>query len=190
VLLERDVALAKGDTIQLGFHVDSRYAMILSLDGRNVVTVHYPEGAPCSTEIPGQHDLILLSHAFELDDAPRFEHFFLVVSETPIDIGKTTAWFQTTPYEKLFSSPLPDGETIGDDFRLRKAPRGSTARPPRTSPALIAALSQLATDILADQPGAEEQRERSCDTTTDRVEDLEHRSFRDAVHQDESNPEA
>jgi hypothetical protein len=59
--------------------------MIASVDSRGVVTRHHPvSGSQATALTPG--DTVLLDHAFELDDAPRWEQFHLVTSPTPFDI--------------------------------------------------------------------------------------------------------
>jgi hypothetical protein len=76
----------KGDLLQLAY-VTNRdpYGLILSIDGRSGVTLHFP------AEKEGSSLLVLnkktaLPHAIELDDAPGFERFFLITSGFPIDV--------------------------------------------------------------------------------------------------------
>lgn len=85
----------RGDVLQIGYVGDgSRYGVIVSLDGRGTVTVHYPAGAAtagasaASLEPKGE---TLLSFAYELDDAPGFERFFLVSSERPFSVETVVA---------------------------------------------------------------------------------------------------
>lgn len=82
-----DGATAKaGDSVQLGYvAAGQRYGMVLSIDGRGGVTQHFPSPGPGGTEgalAPPlrQGGQVLLEQAFRLDDAPRFERFFLVSS--------------------------------------------------------------------------------------------------------------
>jgi hypothetical protein len=59
--------------------------MILSIDGKGAVTLHLPERKGDSTKLElGKQSL--LSNAFELDDAPEFERFFFLTSDSPIDV--------------------------------------------------------------------------------------------------------
>ena len=76
----------RGDLLQLAY-VTTRdpYGLILSIDGRSGVTLHFP------AERNGSSLLVLnkktaLPHAIELDDAPGFERFFLITSGFPIDV--------------------------------------------------------------------------------------------------------
>lgn len=72
-------AVHEGDRIQIGYSLDRpAFGTIISIDGRDVVTVHWPadEQNVSSLEIGrGQ-----LPFSYLLDDAPLFERFFLVLS--------------------------------------------------------------------------------------------------------------
>lgn len=75
-----------GDQIRIGYRAAGAvYGVILSIDGRGVVTLHYPldgdVAAPLQTE-----GLALLDHAYELDDAPNWERFYLVSGPEVFDI--------------------------------------------------------------------------------------------------------
>lgn len=75
-----------GDLLQLAYvATDAGYGMILSIDGRGTVTLHLPESQGESTKLErGKQSL--LPNAIELDDAPRFERFFFLTSNSPIDV--------------------------------------------------------------------------------------------------------
>jgi hypothetical protein len=76
----------RGDLLQLAYvTTKDPYGLILSIDGRSSVTLHFP------AEKDGSSLLVLnkktaLPHAIELDDAPAFERFFLITSAFPIDV--------------------------------------------------------------------------------------------------------
>jgi hypothetical protein len=76
----------RGDLLQIAY-VTTRdpYGLILSLDGRGGVTLHFPadNGGSSLLELNKKTPL---PHALELDDAPGFERFFLVTSRFPIDV--------------------------------------------------------------------------------------------------------
>jgi hypothetical protein len=73
-----------GDLLQLAYIADQApYGIILSIDGRGGVTLHYPERGE-TTDLT-QNKRVLLPHAIELDDAPEFERFFFLTSDSPID---------------------------------------------------------------------------------------------------------
>ena len=83
----RDNAVAAcGDVLQLSYVPFGRlHGVIVSLDGRGAVTLHFPAGPERSTQLDLRGET-LLPHAYELDDAPDFERFFLVTSSGPIDV--------------------------------------------------------------------------------------------------------
>ena len=69
---------------------EAKYGVIFSVDGRGSITWHMPAGyrggsrsAP-ALDAQGQ---VVLPSAYELDDAPAFERFFLVYSSVPFDVG-------------------------------------------------------------------------------------------------------
>lgn len=85
-LKANDVAWA-GDELQVAYIAgDQPYGVILSIDGRGVITLHYPDKETGSTILKTRVK-VLLANAYELDDAPAFERFFLVTSSQPLDVG-------------------------------------------------------------------------------------------------------
>lgn len=67
-----------GDQIRIGYRAAGPcYGMILSIDGRGVVTRHFPAGGERAAPLTPD-GLALLDHAYELDDAPGWERFYLV----------------------------------------------------------------------------------------------------------------
>jgi hypothetical protein len=81
-----DGSLSKaGDLLQLAY-VAARapYGMILSIDGGGGVTLHYPSEEGQATSLT-QNKRVLLQNAIELDNAPGFERFFFLTSDSPID---------------------------------------------------------------------------------------------------------
>lgn len=88
-LLADGAAVRAGDTIQLAYvgappAGEALYGVVISLDGRGQVTLHWPEQAgPAVPLTPGR--AVPLPHAYRLDDAPAFERFFLVTSAAPFE---------------------------------------------------------------------------------------------------------
>ena len=85
-ILKDRAVLTEGNTVQLAYNVpagDEYYGVIFSIDGRTVVTMHYPYRK-------GQSSLLaagkrtFLNEAYTLDDAPDYEVFVMVVSEQPL----------------------------------------------------------------------------------------------------------
>ena len=88
ILSDGDKASA-GDLLQLAYvateETDETHGMILSVDGRGLITLHYPESKDKSTQLELNKQLSL-PNAIELDDAPGFERFFFLTSGSPIDV--------------------------------------------------------------------------------------------------------
>lgn len=81
----------QGDVLQLSYVAgEARYGVIFSVDGRGTVTWHVPAGYNGSTMPAPALDPqgpVPLPSAYELDDAPAFERFFLVYSTSPFDVA-------------------------------------------------------------------------------------------------------
>ncbi len=84
----RDGAHASyNDLLQLAYiSTGDAYGVILSIDGRGVVTLHFP-----AEDKSARLDLnkkVLLPRAYQLDDAPGFERFFYISSRHPLDVDR------------------------------------------------------------------------------------------------------
>ncbi len=76
------------DLLQLAYvSVENLYGVIFSIDGRGIVTLHYPERVDLSTRLKLNKKMVLPS-AYELDDAPDFERFFFVTSRFELNVEK------------------------------------------------------------------------------------------------------
>jgi hypothetical protein len=75
-----------GDLLRIGYKVaGSAFGVILSVDGRGLVTMHLPaEGGRAVPLDSG--NTVLLDRAYELDDAPKWERFYLVTGRTAFDV--------------------------------------------------------------------------------------------------------
>lgn len=86
LLKDGEIAQA-GDLLQLAYvSAEGTYGMIFSIDGRGLITLHFPEHKGDSTKLES-HKQFLLSNAIELDDAPGFERFFFLTSEYPFNVN-------------------------------------------------------------------------------------------------------
>ena len=75
-----------GDLLQLAYvSAEGSYGMIFSIDGRGLITLHFPvdEGDSIKLESRKQY---FLPNAIELDDAPGFERFFFLTSDYPFNV--------------------------------------------------------------------------------------------------------
>lgn len=81
----------QGDILQLSYVPMGRlHGVIVSIDGRRATTLHFPPAAGSSTRLRETGET-LLAQAYELDDAPDFERFFLVTARGPIDVEMVMA---------------------------------------------------------------------------------------------------
>jgi hypothetical protein len=91
--LAPDAVVRAGDVIQLRYKSGGQsYGVIASVDGAGVVTLHYPlreDAPPKATAV--SPETTTLPHAWALDDAPRFERFFFVTADDPVDVQQTLA---------------------------------------------------------------------------------------------------
>jgi hypothetical protein len=128
--LEPDAVVRAGDVIQLRYNAGGRgYGVIASVDGAGVVTLHYPlrEDAPPEATAMAPEPTAL-PHAYALDDAPRFERFFFITSDDPLDVRQTLAALRALGHRDDSATArveLPAGLRQWS-LRLRKADRTSS----------------------------------------------------------------
>jgi hypothetical protein len=112
--LEDQAVLRKGNTVQLAYAAPpgtDRYGVIFSIDGRSVVTAHYPyRRGQSSLLVSGRRTF--LDEAYTLDDAPDREIFFMVVSDRPLDVDQILG-----AAEQLARNP---GAALAESRRLFK----------------------------------------------------------------------
>jgi hypothetical protein len=85
--LNAGVVARKGDRLQVGVvSGDSQHGVVVSIDGRGNVTLHWPVTADGATDLaPGE---LSVPKTYTLDDAPDYERFFLVTTgEKPTDVS-------------------------------------------------------------------------------------------------------
>jgi hypothetical protein len=88
--LPPDALCRAGDVIQLRYNSGGHtHGVIASVDGAGVVTLHFPASEDAATAVAA--DTTSLPHAYALDEAPRFERFFFVTANEPIDVAQTLA---------------------------------------------------------------------------------------------------
>lgn len=92
--LDADTLVHPGEVLQLRYSPGAQaYGLIASVDGAGVVTLHYPAREDGSTKIA--HESTALPDAYALDDAPKFERFFFITANEPIDVAQTLAELRT-----------------------------------------------------------------------------------------------
>lgn len=87
--LTPDDEVTAGDELRVAYQAAGRrHGVIVSIDGADAVTLHWPasEGADTALADGGP---VWLDHSYALDDAPGFERFILVTSdgELPLDVA-------------------------------------------------------------------------------------------------------
>ena len=101
----QDESLAKsGDLVQLAYRSGGlQFGAILSVDGRGTVTQHLPTTGAEAVPLAAQDTLDV---AYELDDAPRWERFYLVAADRRFGLAAV-------------KTKLAAGDVgLGDDVRL------------------------------------------------------------------------
>ncbi len=84
-MLEPGAEAAEGDLLQIGFVApEAQYAVLFSVDGRGLVTLHLPDSAKQTSEIAAQ-SRVLTDASYRLDNAPEYERFYLVTSTAELD---------------------------------------------------------------------------------------------------------
>ena len=103
----------KGDVLQLSYVAgEAKYGVIFSVDGRGTLTWHVPSGyAGGALPAPALDPKgpAVLPKAYELDDAPGFERFFLVYSSRP---------FQVADVERIARTLAAGGSGDRTDLKL------------------------------------------------------------------------
>jgi hypothetical protein len=94
--------------LQLGYVAAGQpHGVLLSIDGRAQVTLHFPASQEGTTKLAAGQ--ALLSSAYQLDDAPLFERFVLITSAQPIDVKAVMAAAQqlASVPTRARTEPLP-----------------------------------------------------------------------------------
>ncbi len=85
-ILQEGSFVEERDELQIAYSAaGEKFGVILSIDGRGEVTLHYPLENQGTTSLLDK-SAVLLPYAFTLDNAPDFERFFLVTSSEPLRV--------------------------------------------------------------------------------------------------------
>ncbi|MBF9018862.1 MULTISPECIES: hypothetical protein [unclassified Oceanispirochaeta] len=119
-VLNSDSMASNFDLLQLTYRVSGpTFGMIISVDGRGVVTKHFPEDGDQSPRLTTGGEQYL-PFAYELDDAPLFETFYLITSDRP---------FSTEEVMDLTASAAREREAILDiPLLYRKNEKGFSGK--------------------------------------------------------------
>jgi hypothetical protein len=103
----------RGDLVQLAYGSHSGgYGVLLSIDGARRVTLHWPERPEGNAPALKAAGETRLPSAYELDDAPAFERFFLIRSQSPFSVATAidaAHVLATQPSARKQSLALPPG---------------------------------------------------------------------------------
>jgi hypothetical protein len=118
--LAPESAAQTGDIVQLRYIVpESCYGALLSVDGRGVMTVHLSgDDGKAMPLTPGRP--IALDMSYQLDDAPKFEAFYLITAPDKFELEpvKTTLMGADHPIGSGEGLPLPEKQVTA--FTLKK----------------------------------------------------------------------
>jgi hypothetical protein len=105
--LDSGTAAREFDRLQISYQVTGDYyGVIFSIDGRGVITRHMAEAGGEAVHLSTQGEEFL-PFSYELDDAPDFETFYLLLSDKPflVDIVLDRAAKEGRSKEKLLYFP-------------------------------------------------------------------------------------
>jgi hypothetical protein len=126
--LDHDSLVRFGDLLQLRYSAGKNpHGVIASIDGAGAVTLHFPASEDASTAL-AKGTKVPLPNAYALDDAPRFERFFFLTCDSPIDVKRAMATlgaFARRGDSATATPELPTGVRQWS-LRLRKPDRSST----------------------------------------------------------------
>lgn len=104
-----------GDVLQISYlSAKKNYGAILSIDGNGFVTEHFPENGTVASVLETGGE-VPLSYSYQLDNAPKFERFFLISSNQEFAL----------PEIKKVLSLLKNAESQIDTEELSKAVNGN-----------------------------------------------------------------
>jgi len=87
-LVNNNAILHEGDSLQLSYiAAGQQFGAIFSIDSRNIVTQHFPFDGESSVKLHTSGEL-MMERSYQLDDAPKYEHFFFITSNSPFDLQK------------------------------------------------------------------------------------------------------
>jgi hypothetical protein len=115
--LDAEATARAGDVLQIGWRAQpGQHVAVLSLDGRGQITRHWPRDADVTAPAPQADGMT--PDAYQLDDAPDLERFFLVTSPQPIKLSDLEAALRALPTPRAaLTLPSPQNQ---HDLIVRK----------------------------------------------------------------------
>ncbi len=120
--LEHGAKVAEADVVQVRYASGGQpHGVILSLDGRGVVMLHHPSEPEGSSALE-QGGSVELEHGYRLDDAPKYERFFMVTATAPLDAGRVSEVLEREGAAGAVRAWENEGYGV-DEFTLEKVTR-------------------------------------------------------------------
>ncbi len=109
--LSNGAVARESDLIQISYNAAGRpFGAIFSIDGRGVVTLHFPDNANGSIVLERDGE-VALDFSYRLDDAPHFERFFFVTSDRTFDVDTV-----------LKAARVLSGRLMRENIKLEEGP--------------------------------------------------------------------
>ena len=95
------------DLLQIEYNAgDYPYGMLLSIDGRGVITLHFPYSEYDSQKLERGANA-RLPYAYELDDAPYYERFYFLFSKDTLPVGEILEQAESLAEESFGGFQVP-----------------------------------------------------------------------------------
>lgn len=105
--LGAEALVKERDVLQISYVAfRKRFGAIFSVDGKGVLTLHYPEVPGEAARLVPEGEVIL-PNAFELDSSPKFERFFFFTSQEPFHTNGIIRSFKPYGNSDSFDIQLP-----------------------------------------------------------------------------------
>ncbi|MCL2183896.1 MAG: hypothetical protein FWB85_10565 [Chitinispirillia bacterium] len=119
-MLAPETAVRTGDVVQLRYIVPKPcYGTLISVDGRGVLTVHLSgDNGKAAQLTPGKP--VALKSAYKLDDAPKYEAFYLITAAKIFDLESVKATLLGTDHPPGSGQGLSLPQKSVTAFTLKK----------------------------------------------------------------------
>ena len=118
--IDKEGSASEGDLVQIQYVAAGNiFGLIFSVDGAGTVTPHLLDGEKAVKLEQGE--AVSLNHAYELDDAPNFERFFLITNDVSFfwNDMKIESQIESIQHSNSYQLKLEPGFQV-TEFNLRK----------------------------------------------------------------------
>ena len=96
-LLSDQAVVYERDRLQISYIASGKkYGTIFSIDGRGTVTLHYPEAESLAPILDSEGE-IPLPYSYELDDAPQYEEFIFLTTDSEFSVSELLEIVRSSP---------------------------------------------------------------------------------------------